>query len=69
MGFARVSGLPMGTRSGDVPIDVLFYLLRGKKFDDAGLEKSRSCVNAVWRPPQRGGSRLGLEVTAKMASP
>ncbi len=39
MGFAGVSGLPMGTRSGDVPIDVLFYLLRGKKFDDKSLEK------------------------------
>jgi acetate kinase len=39
MGFAGVSGLPMGTRSGDVPIDVLFYLLRQKKFDDASLEK------------------------------
>jgi len=39
MGFAGVSGLPMGTRSGDVPIDVLFYLLRGKKFDDTSLEK------------------------------
>jgi acetate kinase len=39
MGFAGVSGLPMATRSGDVPIDVLFYLLRNKKFDDAGLEK------------------------------
>ena len=30
MGFAGVSGLPMATRSGDVPIDVLFYLLRNK---------------------------------------
>jgi len=39
MGFAGVSGLPMGTRSGDVPIDVLFYLLRSKKFDDTSLEK------------------------------
>ena len=38
MGFAGVSGLPMGTRSGDVPIDVLFYLLRGKKFDDKSLD-------------------------------
>src|SRR5262249_11698299 len=39
MGFAGGSGLPMGTRSGDVPIDVLFYLLRSKKFDDTSLEK------------------------------
>jgi acetate kinase len=39
MGFAGVSGLPMATRSGDVPIDVLFYLLRSKKFDDVSLEK------------------------------
>jgi acetate kinase len=39
MGIAGVSGLPMATRSGDVPIDVLFYLLRNEKFDDASLEK------------------------------
>jgi acetate kinase len=39
MGFAGLTGLPMATRSGDVPIDVLFYLLRGKKFDGPGLEK------------------------------
>ena len=39
MGFAGVSGLPMATRSGDVPPGVLFYLLRRKLFDDASLEK------------------------------
>ena len=39
MGFAGVSGLPMATRSGDVPVDVLFYLLRCKTFNDASLEK------------------------------
>ncbi len=39
MGFAGMSGLPMATRSGDVPADVLFYLLRRKLFDDASLEK------------------------------
>ena len=39
MGFAGVSGLPMATRSGDVPPDLLFYLLRRKLFDDASLEK------------------------------
>jgi acetate kinase len=38
MGFAAVSGLPMATRSGDVPPGVLFYLLRSKLFDDASLE-------------------------------
>jgi len=38
-GFAAVSGLPMATRSGDVPAGVLFYLLRRKLFDDASLEK------------------------------
>ena len=38
MGFAGVSGLPMATRSGDVPPGVLFYLLRCKLFDDASLE-------------------------------
>ena len=39
MGFAGVSGLPMATRSGDVPPGALFYLLRRKLFDDAALEK------------------------------
>ncbi len=39
MGFAGVSGLPMATRSGDVPPGVLFYLLRHKLYDDASLEK------------------------------
>ena len=39
MGFAAVSGLPMATRSGDVPLGVLFYLLRSKLFNDASLEK------------------------------
>ena len=39
MGFGAVSGLPMATRSGDVPSDALFYLLRRKLFDSASLEK------------------------------
>ncbi len=39
MGFAAVSGLPMATRSGDVPPGALFYLLRRKLFDEASLEK------------------------------
>jgi acetate kinase len=39
IGFAGVSGLPMATRSGDMPPGVLFYLLRRKLFDDASLEK------------------------------
>jgi acetate kinase len=38
MGLGAVSGLPMATRSGDVPSDALFYLLRRKLFDDASLE-------------------------------
>jgi acetate kinase len=38
MGFAGLSGLPMATRSGDVPPGALFYLLRGKRFDAASLE-------------------------------
>lgn len=40
MGFSGLSGLPMSTRSGDVPPDVLFYLLRSGKFDAASLEKA-----------------------------
>jgi len=39
MGFAGGSGLPMATRSGDVPLGALFYLLRRKLFDAASLEK------------------------------
>ena len=39
MGFAGVSGLPMATRSGDVPPGALFYLLRRKLYDDMALEK------------------------------
>jgi acetate kinase len=39
MGLGAVSGLPMATRSGDVPSDALFYLLRRKLFGDASLEK------------------------------
>jgi acetate kinase len=39
MGFAGLSGLPMATRSGDLPPGALFYLLRSKLFDDATLEE------------------------------
>ena len=39
MGFGAVSGLPMATRSGDVSLGALFYLLRRKLFDDSALEK------------------------------
>jgi acetate kinase len=39
MGFAGLSGLPMATRSGDLPPGALFYLLRSKLFDAASLEK------------------------------
>ncbi len=39
MGFGAVSGLPMATRSGDVPAGALFYLLRRKLFDDESLEE------------------------------
>jgi acetate kinase len=39
MGFGALSGLPMATRSGDVPPGALLYLLRSKQFDDTSLEK------------------------------
>ncbi|MGO9485355.1 MAG: acetate/propionate family kinase [Rhodomicrobium sp.] len=39
MGLAALSGLPMTTRSGDIPPDALFYLLRSKLYDHASLEK------------------------------
>ncbi len=38
MGFGALSGLPMATRSGDVPPEALFYLLRSKLYDRAALE-------------------------------
>lgn len=40
MGFAGLTGLPMATRSGDIPADALFYLLRRNQFDAASLEKA-----------------------------
>ena len=39
MGLSGLSGLPMATRSGDVPPDALLYLLRSRQFDTASLEK------------------------------
>ena len=39
MAFSGLTGLPMATRSGDIPQDVLFYLLRCKLFDSVSLEK------------------------------
>jgi acetate kinase len=44
MAFAGVTGLPMATRSGVVPQDALFYLLRRKLFDDVSREKC--CTSA-----------------------
>lgn len=39
MGLSGLSGLPMATRSGDIPPDALLYLLRSGQFDVASLEK------------------------------
>jgi len=39
MGFAGLSGLPMATRTGDLPPEVVFYLLRIKAFNSDSLEK------------------------------
>ena len=38
MGFSGLSGLPMATRSGDIPPEALLYLLRSRQFDIASLE-------------------------------
>lgn len=38
MGLSGLSGLPMATRSGDVPPEALLYLLRSGRFDVASLE-------------------------------
>lgn len=40
MAFAGLTGLPMATRSGDVPADVIFYLQRSGAYTDATLEKA-----------------------------
>ncbi len=40
MAFAGLTGLPMATRSGDVPADVIFYLLRTKVYTGETLEKA-----------------------------
>ncbi|MDQ0506710.1 acetate/propionate family kinase [Xanthobacter agilis] len=40
MAFAGLTGLPMATRSGDVPADVIFYLLRTKAYTSETLEKA-----------------------------
>ncbi|MFG1400499.1 acetate/propionate family kinase [Xanthobacter sediminis] len=40
MAFAGLTGLPMATRSGDVPADVIFYLLRTKAYTGETLEKA-----------------------------
>ena len=39
MGFAGLSGLPMATRTGDLPPEIVFYLLRTKAYDLESLEK------------------------------
>lgn len=39
MAFSGLTGLPMATRSGDIPVDVAFYLLKEKGYDVASLEK------------------------------
>ena len=39
MGFTGLCGIPMATRSGDVPSGALLYLLRSRQFDVASLEK------------------------------
>jgi len=39
MGFAGLSGLPMATRTGDLPPEVVFYLLRTKAYSSDSLEK------------------------------
>ncbi len=39
MGFAGLSGLPMATRAGDLPPDIVLYLLRTKAYNAEELEK------------------------------
>lgn len=38
MGFSGLSGLPMATRTGDLPPEIVFYLLRTKAYDTSDLE-------------------------------
>lgn len=39
MGFAGLSGLPMATRTGDLPPEIVFYLLRTNVYNAEALEK------------------------------
>lgn len=40
MGFGAITGLPMSTRSGDVPADLLFYLMKNEGFTPETLESA-----------------------------
>jgi len=40
MGFGAITGLPMSTRSGDVPADLLFYLMKSGGFTPETLEQA-----------------------------
>ncbi|MGH2343131.1 acetate/propionate family kinase [Segnochrobactraceae bacterium EtOH-i3] len=50
MQFGAITGLPMATRSGDMPADALFYLLKTGEFTPETLEKDLS----------KNGGLLGL---------
>ncbi len=39
MGFSGLSGLPMSTRCGDLPPEIVFYLLRTKAYDSDAIER------------------------------
>lgn len=40
MGFGAITGLPMSTRSGDVPADLLFYLMKSEGYTPETLENA-----------------------------
>jgi acetate kinase len=63
MGFGAVSGLPMATRSGDIPQDLLFYLLRSKRFDDKSLEAMLYEQSGLLGLSGSSGDMRGLQVS------
>ena len=64
MGFGAITGLPMATRSGDIPQDLLFYLLRAKLFDDQSLEKMLYERSGLLGLSGLSGDMRELEVSA-----
>ncbi len=68
MGLAGVSGLPMATRSGDVPPGALFDMLRRKLFHGAALEKMLYGRACLFGPSGISGAMQVLEESKDLAA-